>query len=531
MSRCITVVSAFLLSTASFYAVSLPLTPLDSRSIGMGGTGVAAARTAQAARFNPALLSFADDDEDFSLILPQFGFSAADEQELFDSITDFVDADYVDLFETSIDSIRASVSSVTDDAPAIESAASSRDIAALQTAVDSLDTVVTALNSETITVDQNTNALIVSLDSLSNKSVRGKLGGNFAMAFPSQDFGMAFTINAELDFSGVLMITQNDLDLLDVYSDAATAYSAGLVDYSTAASDLLTATTNLNDAINNGDPPATIATLQAAADSALTAFDNAEAALENFNYGGTATPADPNDGNKVIFSNGELAGDADDVDLTSSGHFIAVTTTEFGWSLSKSFRVGDQALAIGITPKLQQFELYDYFYQVEDDEDIDFDDVLDAKVSEDAFNIDIGVVQSFGSESQWRVGLVARNLIKQEFQTALGADVEISPQFRAGLAYNWGWLTLAADYDLTENDAVAFGSTTQYAMFGAEMDVFEVMQLRLGYRSDTANSGFDSYSVGLGFSPFGVHLDVSGFVNTTNADNEAGVAVEFGIEW
>ncbi len=124
-----------------------------------------------------------------------------------------------------------------------------------------------------------------------------------------------------------------------------------------------------------------------------------------------------------------------------------------------------------------------------------------------------------------------KNLIKQDFQTSLGADISIEPQVRAGIAYHWGMLTLAADYDITENDVVAFGGTTQYAMLGAELDLFSTLQLRVGYRSDQANSGFDSYSVGVGLSPWGIHMDLSGFVNTTDVDNEAGVALEFGLEW
>jgi hypothetical protein len=521
----------FVISLASLHCFSLPLTPLDSRSIGMGGTGVASARAAHAVRFNPALLSFANsDEEDVSLIFPQFGATAADEEELFDSITDFIDADYVDLFETSVDNIRANVSTITSDAAAINAAAASVDVATMQTAVNNLNASTTLLNNETIAVDQNTDALIINLANLDSKAVRGKVGGSLALAFPSQDFAMAFSVNAELDFSGVAIITPSDLSLLDIYSDAASTYSGSLGNYATTANNLLTATTNLDAAITAGDTAA-IPGLQTVVDNARTAFNNAESVLDTFNFGGSATPADNTDGDKVIFSNGALASDADDVDLTSNGHFVAVTTMEFGVSFAKSFRFGNQAFSIGITPKLQEFGLYDYYYQVEDDEDIDFDDILDTEVSESAFNIDIGIAQSFGKNSQWRVAAVIKNLIKQEFQTQLGADIEIAPQARAGIAYNWGMLTLAADYDLTENDNLAFGGTTQYAMFGAEVDLFKSVQFRMGYRTDTANTGFDSYSAGFGFSPWGVHLDLSGFVNTTDVDNEAGVALEFGVEW
>ncbi len=530
MRQTFVVITSFALSTVSLTSLSLPLAPLDSRSIGMGGTGVASARTAHAIRFNPALLSYAREDEDFSMIVPQFGVSAADEEELFDSVTDFVDADYVDTFETSIDNIRLSVDNITSDAAAIDAAVAAVNVSQLQTAVNSLNSNVTPLRSETLTIDQNTNDLIQSLAALDSKAVRGKVGGGFALAFPSQSFAMGFVINAELDFSGVLAVSSADLSLLDVYSDAATVYSGNLVDYSTTATDLLNATIALDAAITAGNVGA-IPGLQATVDTAQIAFNDAETVLDTFSYGGSATPGDPNDGDKIIFSNGSLAADADEADLTSSAHFVAVTTTEFGWSLSKRFDFGGQSFSLGITPKLQEFGLYDYVYSVEDDEDIEVDDILDAEVSESAFNIDIGYAQSFGDEDQWQFGAVIKNLIKQDFQTSLGADISIEPQVRAGIAYHWGMLTLAADYDITENDVVAFGGTTQYAMLGAELDLFSTLQLRVGYRSDQANSGFDSYSVGVGLSPWGIHMDLSGFVNTTDVDNEAGVALEFGLEW
>ena len=520
----------FILAFVSMHGVSLPLSPLDSRSIGMGGTGVVSSKGAHTVRFNPALLSLADANDNVSILLPQLGVSAADEEELFDSVTDFIDADYVSLFETSIDNIRDNVITITSDAAAINAAANTVDVAAMQAAVNSLNTLTSVLHNETQTVDQNTDALIINLANLDSKAVRGKVGGALTVAFPSQNFGLAFSVNAELDFSGVLVITPDDLSLLDVYSDAATVYSGNLNNYATTAGNLLTATTNLDAAITAGDTAA-IPGLQTALNDAQTAFNAAENNLSTFSYGGSATPADPNDGDKVIFNNGLLAVDADDVDLSSHGHFVAVTTQEFAVSISKSFRYGDQALSIGLTPKLQKFGLYDYVYQVESNDDIDFDDILDTETTESAVNLDIGIVQSFGSNSQWQIGGVIKNVIKQEFETQLGADIEISPQARMGIAYNWGALTLAADYDLTENDNVAFAGTTQYAMFGAELDLFRTLQLRLGYRTDTANTGFDSYSVGLGMSPWGFHVDLSGFVNTTDVDNEAGVALEVGIDW
>ena len=84
--------------------------PSDSRSLGMGGTGVASARSVHAPHFNPALLSQSGQSDVFGLLLPQLGFMALDEDDLYESVTDFVDADYVQRFETNIDNITTRLS-------------------------------------------------------------------------------------------------------------------------------------------------------------------------------------------------------------------------------------------------------------------------------------------------------------------------------------------------------------------------------------------------------------------------------------
>lgn len=64
-------------------ATALPFAPADVRAAGMGGTGVASARSASAGLFNPALLSAQRESDSFQFALGA-GVLAADEDELFD---------------------------------------------------------------------------------------------------------------------------------------------------------------------------------------------------------------------------------------------------------------------------------------------------------------------------------------------------------------------------------------------------------------------------------------------------------------
>ncbi len=513
-------------------SLSLPLVPFDARSIGMGGTGVASARAAHAPRFNPALLSMSGDDK-VGILLPQLGATVVDEEELFDSITDFVDEEYVERFETSIDNIRANVSSITDSANAINTAIDDVNVSGLQSAVNSLTSDAGLLSTETNTLDATANELSINLAGLSNKTVRGKAGGSFGLAIPTDGWSFALTVSSDVDFAGVLNITSNDLSTITDYTGAASSYTDELDEYAQAAGDALLVVQSLDAAITAGDTAA-IASLQPQADAAQAAFVAERDDLENFNFGGAATPGDDSDGDRIIFQNGDLAADADEVDFTSTARFVAVNVTEVGITIAKQVSFGDNddnVWSFGITPKVQNFDIYDYLYRVDDEDDVDFDDVTDAKESESAFNMDIGVARAFGTEGNFRIGAVARNVIKQELDTPLGDKVELDPQVRVGAAYRWGLIDLAADFDVTKNDAIAFGGETQYAMLGAEFNAWNWAQVRLGYRTDMANSGFDSYSVGVGFSPFGVHVDLAAFANTSDTDKEAGASIEFGMSW
>ncbi len=251
----------------------------------------------------------------------------------------------------------------------------------------------------------------------------------------------------------------------------------------------------------------------------------ATAALDGFTYGTGANGA----GND-IFVGGALAEDAGSLSLKSTVEIIAIAISEVAISISREFTIMDRQVAIGITPKLQRIDAYDYVVSVEDESDTG--DISDNGVEDTGFNLDIGASTKFGAQEQGTVGVVIKNLISRDVTTLNNNVVSIAPQIRLGAAYQaLGWVNLAADLDLTENEPVAFENATQFLSLGAEADVFGFLQLRTGFRSNLAASGQDVMSFGVGLTPFLFHIDFGVYANTSDPANEVGGVFEFGLDW
>ena len=145
--------------------------------------------------------------------------------------------------------------------------------------------------------------------------------------------------------------------------------------------------------------------------------------------------------------------------------------------------------------------------------------------------MDIGAAYQFGAEKQFQAGLVIKNLMAKDFESANGETISIAPMVRAGVSHQTSWTKVAVDLDLTENHPVAFESASQYLSVGAEFDVWRILQLRAGYRANLAASDQDVVTAGIGFSPFAIHMDLGLMANASDPEKEAGIAFEFGVEF
>ena len=81
--------------------------------------------------------------------------------------------------------------------------------------------------------------------------------------------------------------------------------------------------------------------------------------------------------------------------------------------------------------------------------------------------------------------------------------------------------------DLVKNKATGFDPASQNISLGAEFNVLDFLQLRAGYRYNISDSNTNAAALGVGLSPFGVHMDLA----VEGSDREVGVGLQFGFRF
>lgn len=350
-------------------------------------------------------------------------------------------------------------------------------INSLQTAIDNLNMSITAANaapsagtisavgSNAATVAAGINTLSTQLDTMNRKPVTLDAGLSTVVGIPNKKFGIAFYANAAAATGGAFQ-----------YKDAAL-----LANLSAQASCLATAAAIAD--------PATAAIAVAACGT--PAFDN-------------------NSLQSTIALRGVMLG-------------------EVGFAISREYYVNRQRLAFGITPKVVQVQLYDIPIGLNNPHLSDYN-TGDYRALYSLPNFDLGVVKNF--RNGWRSGLVIKNVVPYflDFKkspvagqdpVATGDTLRLTPQTRIGISHTNRWSTVALDADLYRNDPVGLENYTQYIALGGELNAWNWGQLRAGYRADLVNSAYNIVSLGLGFSPFGIHADIA------LAGNEREIAASF----
>ncbi|ATZ93369.1 conjugal transfer protein TraF [Dickeya fangzhongdai] len=201
--------------------------------------------------------------------------------------------------------------------------------------------------------------------------------------------------------------------------------------------------------------------------------------------------------------------------FTSRAEGAGALVTEYGVAMAKSFSIAGQPVSVGITPKLQRIDTYNYIASINNYSTSDFRN-SEFKKSSSGANLDLGF--STDLTSRWSAGLVAQNLIGRRIDTkevqGIQRTFNLRPLVTAGTAWNTDKLTLATDIDLTPASGFDSEKKNQYAGVGAEYRVLSWAQLRVGYRANMRDSDKNLVTAGLGLSPFGVHLDLTGMVGT-----------------
>ena len=219
---------------------------------------------------------------------------------------------------------------------------------------------------------------------------------------------------------------------------------------------------------------------------------------------------DPTDVTRILANN--LTG------LRSNGVVLAAAITDVGLAVAHAFDVGVGKLSVGLTPKLQRVDTFNYSVNIETFEGGDFTDsgYRNNKVS---FNCDAGL--AWAPIDELVIGLVGRNLVATNYDTVVTNgqrfSYNVAPLVTAGAAFTTDLLTLAADVDLTVierfDDRSGLEDDSQYLRLGAELDAWEWAQVRGGFQCDLQSTTPNLFTAGLAVSPFDVvRVDLAGMI-------------------
>lgn len=211
-------------------------------------------------------------------------------------------------------------------------------------------------------------------------------------------------------------------------------------------------------------------------------------------------------------------------DATIKG--LGVLISEVGIPLGTDVEISGMKLSVGITPRFVQVQSIEYSENIST---ADLQTIQDMN-TEDLGNfttMDAGVTLNL--LDSFRVGLVAKNLISNTKVTSLGRKINFDTQLRIGAAYELGFMTLAADMDLTERAPIAYENPYQSFSVGAEFNIYSVLQLRAGYQKNMASGATDPdlLSLGVGLS-LGFHMDIAAVIGE---DSSLGVFAQTGFRF
>jgi len=211
-----------------------------------------------------------------------------------------------------------------------------------------------------------------------------------------------------------------------------------------------------------------------------------------------------------------------------------VTATEFGLSIAKAYKIYNRKVSIGIKPKIVDLQSFVYQESIRTIDGVN--DVFDNGTKSDLgtfTSFDLGAAVDLTRSI--RLGLNVRNILTDEFDLG-GQTLNFDTNMRLGAAYFNRFLTVAVDFDLTENKPLLanplFGDLkTQYLAVGAEFNAFDYAQLRIGARKNVASGISDAakdtaLTAGVGLW-LGFNLDIA----ATFTDNSIGAFLQTGFRF
>lgn len=490
VSRCSIGLTALLFFSSlltSNSALSLSFTSFDTRSMALGGAGVAFARPVKAPLFNPALLSVGASDGAEPLMLSlHSGARLFDRDGFIDGVRHYQDNNAEAAFESALADFNGKV-----DQGLLEAA----DFDALSMAA---------------------NELFDDIEGLSNRPLR--LGGAIGatLARPG-DTGLAGFVHVYAIGGSIIDFAATDRALVD-----------GVLNFGRATLDLTDTFAPYVDFLEQN-----VGALQASYE--VGGFTALELELRNLLANSNLAP----DAEALIsllqnYHQVYLAGavEIDDVrdlirlpdfrtESRSELELQGALVTEAGFSFSKQFHTW-QGLSAGATVKVIQFQTVDYRARIVDATGANFAFRDHRTVFSDP-NIDLGLAGILSGNLRW--GIVIRNLLERDYVTARGNIIELRPQARIGFAWETDKITLAADLDLTRNEPLGFDPDKRFLGLGIERR-WSRWSLRAGLRHNIVDNT-ELYSLGLAVRMGRTQLEVSG----AGTDDTAALALQFDVRF
>jgi len=289
------------------------------------------------------------------------------------------------------------------------------------------------------------------LNKIANKDINLDSFVGLSVSEPSDHEGGAFYVGVRIIGAGTSTITPADLTLLNDYIAATTQ-------------------------IANGAVPATVAAQY------------------------------PN----LINANGALKDPTKS--LTSSADVGALAIGEWGLALAKEFTFWDQAVSLGITPKLMRVDAYRDDANFNNTSLTNVNDSInqfsDTKSTHITFNADLGAAAIIANN--YRVGIAVKDAFAKNFTTQQDPDpitglarpdliVKLHPRSRMGFGYVNDDFSVGLDYDLKKSTPIANEAPSQNLSLGGEYRLFDGLALRLGYHQDRTGLRANATSAGIGY--------------------------------
>ncbi|WP_299797337.1 conjugal transfer protein TraF [uncultured Shewanella sp.] len=214
------------------------------------------------------------------------------------------------------------------------------------------------------------------------------------------------------------------------------------------------------------------------------------------------------------------------MELDSQGVMAAGEVSEYGVAMSLPLSIVNMPISVGVSPKLQKIDTYNYAAQI-NDYGASVSDLAPAELDaatyrndEATFNLDIGIAME--PFEGLVVAMSGRDLITKELETAESQgrafNYRIDPKFAAGIAYDWHRLSIKTDVDLNPIKRFDEAAGTQYWRFRGELQATDWLALHLGYRHELNDKRESIYSLGTGVALGRTFsLDFTGLVGSDDA--------------